>query len=788
MTSDTYRDSAKEYLKNGWKPLPVRGKFPPVVGATGHEGVVDDAKVKDWRKTHRDHNIGLRMESVIGIDVDVYEKGGVAKRGDRTLANYVERLGPLPKTYSSTARGKGSPSRQYFFRVPEGLKLATKIGADIEVIQFHHRYAMVWPSVHPDTGTTYTWYSPNGKKADHVPHVDELPDLPEAWLADLQAAPDSVLLDVDTIDWRELVKTFPPAPMCHVTEGYRAKVEQTAKSSHVGHDEALRLSLEGFMLGREGHAGVGDVVLELAQHFTDYLDVARPREAKSELKAVFEAQASIAQRKPVEDSCSCFTTTALTTIDPGLRKKEKAKEKELPLQKNATTLYIENARKRFMAEHPVKRYRGSTGMTYIWLGDRWQEDDLKIVCYRWLSARLGNDMSKRKSDELAAAVIAYAEEIDEQAIDTRYISVANGLLNWETGELVERTPDIFAVNHLPIAWRPSAHLGRFAEWMETAIDPEMAQHVWEIIGYTIAPVHDLKVALAFSGMGGGGKSTLVNILQGLVGPENSKHISPQQVGDRFNRAQLHGVMLNSVGDVGAETIRNIGPLKSIIAGDAISAEYKGRDGFSFRPNVFIVASFNTLPATESNDSGFWDRWLVLSFKRRFADEQTGGDNYWRDEMPKDEAILQGVLVEAVAALRRLRARGQFDKAAFASAKNEWRQEVDPIAAFAEERLVLDSDGVIKAKVLHEFYARIELSNQGRPRKNQTFYRELLAYLDEKAPGKVRRTNQGANVLVFTGIKVLHNPDEASGYLLTDANATYGEKGWTSHPHIKLVSA
>lgn len=777
LSDRIFSSAAKAYLKNGFKPLPVKNKFPPVSGATGHDGLVDEVSVKGWRATHGDQNIAIRAEGWIGIDVDVYKD----KHGDRTLTNYEQRLGKLPKTYSSTARGKASPSRQYFYRVPDNTKLATKIGPDIEIIQFHHRYAMVSPSIHPDTKTLYEWYLPNGKKAPEIPHIDELPDLPDAWLADLQAAPDSVLLDNDVIEWEELLKTFPSSPACHVSETYRDKIETIAKTDHIGHDEALKLSLEGFMLGREGHSGVGEAIKALEGHFTSYLKETRPREAKTELKSVFNSQASIAQRKVVEDQCSCFVT-ALTVIDPGLKKREKNLP---PLLKTNNTLYIENARERFMKDHPVKRYPNSNGVTYIWTGDRWSIEDLATMAYVWLSARLNNDMSASKAAELTTAVLAYAEKITDDDFDTRYISVTNGLLNWETGELIPRTPDIFVVNHLSVAWRPGANLGKFAEWMESTVDPEMIPNVWEIIGYAVSPFKDLKVALAFSGAGGGGKSTLLNIIQGLIGPKNSIAIAPQQIGDRFNRAQLHGKMLNAVGDVGAETMRNVGALKSIIAGDIISAEHKGRDGFSFRPNIFVVASFNTLPATESNDSGYWDRWLVLKFKKRFASDEGVGDNYWRDEMPKDQNILDGVFVEAISALRHLRARGQFDKKAFAEAKNEWRQEVDSVASFAEERLTLDPTGLVKAKTLHELYAKIDIANGGHPRKNQTFYRELLAYLEERYPGKVARERNGPNMLVFTGVKVIHSQDDTT-YALVDADTLYGKNGWTRHPHLSIA--
>jgi hypothetical protein len=143
-----------------------------------------------------DYNIGLRLNGVIGIDVDNYRKGGIDKHGWRTLQLAEARWGELPTTWRSTARAATGASGIYFFRVPEGylglvsqLKLPDENGeiwSDIEICQFHHRYAVVWPSLHPETDTQYVWYDPAGNRVIGViPRVDELPVLPEAWFRGL---------------------------------------------------------------------------------------------------------------------------------------------------------------------------------------------------------------------------------------------------------------------------------------------------------------------------------------------------------------------------------------------------------------------------------------------------------------------------------------------------------------------------------------------------------------------------------------------------------------------------
>lgn len=180
-----YAIGAREYLNRGWSsplPVPYGSKRLTASGWTGYKGETPDlAQVKQWITENGQDNIAIRMpESVIGVDVDAYGK----KYGDLTLDVWEMTIGPLPATWRSTSRHDSDISGIYWFRLPpEAVGLHWHdLGGDVETISWHHRYAIVWPSIHPDTGQTYGWYDENGRRVVEPPTEDDLALLPTAWI------------------------------------------------------------------------------------------------------------------------------------------------------------------------------------------------------------------------------------------------------------------------------------------------------------------------------------------------------------------------------------------------------------------------------------------------------------------------------------------------------------------------------------------------------------------------------------------------------------------------------
>ncbi len=234
-----YAVAAPYYWELGYKPIPVRGKVLLVKGATGYGGEVTPEKFHEWCSEFPYADIALRAEGWLGIDIDAH--GG--KRGSEQLAELEHRLGPLPETYSSTSRGRFSNSRIYLYRVLEDVPRRSRAAKHIDVVHRFHRYMVVSPSTHPQTGDRYDWYGPDGelRSLDGPPHPSELALLPASWDHFLKTSsaydwdPSSArpLFSGAIEDWEHGLDSGSPS------EEVQQLLERIARCPHIGHNELL---------------------------------------------------------------------------------------------------------------------------------------------------------------------------------------------------------------------------------------------------------------------------------------------------------------------------------------------------------------------------------------------------------------------------------------------------------------------------------------------------------------------------------------------------------------------
>lgn len=264
-------------------PLPYARKEPPPRGTTGRAGRPLTPEQHAATTTARRSNVAIHIaRGVLGIDMDEYAKGDVVKSAWAAYDAFRDALGldPLPfdATLWTSSRDVSTRSGIYLFRTPEGWQPAgTGPWGSTEWVWWGHRYAVVWPSVHPDTGGTYTWRHDGAVLAALPPDaLDLVAPLPTPWLDALGAdaaeqtrratRPDaggdvgSALFE----RWAESAGGRDQAP-CSMVERRRAALMRELATAAGGsrHDTATKGTAELARLAAEGHEGAAPAVLDV---------------------------------------------------------------------------------------------------------------------------------------------------------------------------------------------------------------------------------------------------------------------------------------------------------------------------------------------------------------------------------------------------------------------------------------------------------------------------------------------------------------------------------------------
>lgn len=328
LSAKPFVRAAKLWRDAGWFgtiPLPAKAKNPPPVGWTGRNaGFPDNAQISEWAKLaqYRKGNLGLHLGwpidikgeifEIIGIDVDDYPDNGKIKEGAKQLRELEMQLGPLPRTYVSTARASHGDfnSGIRFYLVPSGLAFRGQANKDIEIIQKNHRFAVVWPSYNPKSDSQYCLYHPDeffgpvGQERNSnspgnatyeqrkheaggvrgttptplhsPPNVAEIPKLPKKWLEFLTnglMVDAAIGIDMDsTVDEMEewAAEQFNDhEDQCVYMRKVKNKWKKQITDEATSHDKVRDAHWELVNCAAEGHTGWGAAIAEIDKHWIE---------------------------------------------------------------------------------------------------------------------------------------------------------------------------------------------------------------------------------------------------------------------------------------------------------------------------------------------------------------------------------------------------------------------------------------------------------------------------------------------------------------------------------------
>jgi putative DNA primase/helicase len=294
--------------------------------------------------------------------------------------------------------------------------------------------------------------------------------------------------------------------------------------------------------------------------------------------------------------------------------------------------------------------------------------------------------------------------MDELDRDPWLVNCQNGTLDLRTGKLKDHDPADRITKIVPVEYDPEASCPRFLRFLkETLVDDEVIKFVKRYSGYTLTGITRERLLAILYGFGKNGKTTLVELLHEVLGDyarntdvETLLIKKYQGVGNDV--AALKGARFVSTAEVEKGRRLAESKVKQLTGRDTVTARFLFGENFDFKPEFKLWLSTNNKPVIQGTDDAIWDRLRLVPFTQRF--EGSKADPKLPDKLRNE---LAGVFAWMVEGCLEWQEHGLEEPKTVADATNQYREEMDTLAAFFEDRCVIREGLLTPASRLYKQY-------------------------------------------------------------------------------------
>lgn len=389
-----------------------------------------------------------------------------------------------------------------------------------------------------------------------------------------------------------------------------------------------------------------------------------------------------------------------------------------------------NARRLVKAHGKDLRYVAAQGHWYYWDGKRWCVDQVGEVMRRakdtvsqmYQEASLLQDEVARR--DLAAwamrsesasrleALVKLARTEPELATtldafdqDQWLLNCLNGTLDLRTMRQREHRREDLITRLIAIDYDPEAQCPLWETFLDQVMggNTELQSHLQRAIGATLVGENRDQVFYVLYGTGQNGKSTFQTTLGTMLG-EYAMHADSRTIlvrqGDspRGDIARLKGARIVTIAELGTGRNLDEGVVKQLTGGDKVTVRHLYQEEFEYLPQFTIFLATNQKPVIRGTDVGIWRRIQMIPF-------QVSIPNGERDEQlpAKLKQEMPGILAWAVRGCREWQEKGLQPPDEVLQATARYRNEMDVVGQYFDERVVSRTGARTKAADLYTDY-------------------------------------------------------------------------------------
>lgn len=246
-------------------------------------------------------------------------------------------------------------------------------------------------------------------------------------------------------------------------------------------------------------------------------------------------------------------------------------------------------------------------------------------------------------------------------LNQNYLNVSNGVVDLDTGKLSDHDPKKFFTYSLDFNYNPEADFTKCEAFMKFArsslnydINICKTVRLLEMLGYIISSATGAEKCFILVGASNSGKSVMLNLVEKVVGEDNTTNIPIDKLGNGFNLGTLRYSRVNINREISGSELKDMDIFKSICSCERVTGELKYVNSFSYKCRCKLLFAGNCLPEIKkidsSNNEAIFNRLCILYFSKGLTDEEK--DLTLQERLFEERDVIFSAAINALMELRK----------------------------------------------------------------------------------------------------------------------------------------
>lgn len=334
-----------------------------------------------------------------------------------------------------------------------------------------------------------------------------------------------------------------------------------------------------------------------------------------------------------------------------------------------------------------------------------------------------------------------------------YVNLANGVYDILRQELVPMRSELVFDYFIGIRYIPNCKLEDapvFKKYVETSVGLDQYPCLMRVLGYCLSSLTKGRKAFVFYGVGRTGKSTMLNVLESVIGGGLVSHEPFHTMSGERAKAHYEGKRVNISRETSTKVNRNEESFKSLISCEFTTGSEKFEKQRDFVSTASFVFAGNTDLEFAHMDDAILDRLVYLMFNKEIPEDQIDLD--LEEKLLAEKDVIFSIALDSLKGLIEDKYDFKMGPTAEEHIKHR-RLLIHSAESFLAEKCKLSEAGRVSKVALYSAYDAFCKANALKPDGRNSFYDKVRNYDASISDGRAP-DDSGSSVQGFHGISLI----------------------------------